>query len=236
MRYHVGTSGYSYKEWKGAFYPEKTPAKDFLSYYATQLGAVEINNTFYRLPKTSVVENWAAQVPADFRFSVKASRRITHMKRLKDCADETTYLMETIAVLGAKLGVVLFQLPPNFKQDLERLGGFLDLLKDHSVPIVFEFRHESWFTEQTNALLREHDTALVLSDTDDADEPELLPTASHGYLRLRRSSYTTDDLKAWAKRLQACAASWSNAFVFFKHEDEAAGPRRAREFVELVEQ
>ena len=150
MRLHTGTSGYSYKEWKGSFYPEDLAAKGFLSYYAGRLGAVEINNTFYRLPKSSVLENWASQVPEDFRFSIKASRRITHFTRMKPEAQEPLeYLLSTLASLGDRLGVVLFQLPPNLKVDVERLEGFLEMLPE-GTPAAFEFRHDSWKDDAVN--------------------------------------------------------------------------------------
>src|SRR5712692_9776474 len=188
MKLHVGTSGYSYKEWKGNFYPEKLPAKEMLSYYASRLPAVEINNTFYRLPQASMLENWKAQVPAGFRFSLKASQRITHFKRLKNAGDETAYLLKTASVLGERLGVVLFQLPPNMKKDAERLKCFIELLPAE-VRAAFEFRHESWFDDEVLGLLRDREHALVVSDTDERPLSEIVSTAPWGYLRLRRTAY-----------------------------------------------
>jgi len=233
MIIYAGTSGYSYKEWKGHFYPEKLPAGDMLSFYAQRLGAVEINNTFYRLPKESVLDGWAAQVPEDFRFSIKASRRITHFKRLKQTDDETAYLLRVLGTLGPMLGVVLFQLPPNFKKDLPRLESFLDLLPPRA-PTAFEFRHQSWFADDVVAVLKDRGCALCLADTDDGDPPPLVDTGSLGYLRLRRADYSDEDLRAWADRIEEQA--WDRVFVFFKHEDEAAGPRMAQRFLELVGQ
>src|ERR1700741_3228277 len=166
MNLHVGTSGYSYKEWRGNFYPEDLPAKEMLAYYSRRLPAVEINNTFYRLPQASMIENWKNQVPADFRFSIKATQRITHIKRLKNCAEETKYLLETAALLDQRLGVVLFQLPPNMKKDAERLREFLSSITT-SCRTAFEFRNESWFDDETINLLKEKDCALVVSDTDE---------------------------------------------------------------------
>src|SRR5207237_3511243 len=166
MNLHVGTSGYSYKEWKGNFYPEDLPAKEMLSYYSRRLPAVEINNTFYRLPQASMIENWRAQVPPEFRFSIKATQRITHIKRLKNCAEETKYLLETAALLEERLGVVLFQLPPNMKKDTDRLRAFLDLLPA-ATRSAFEFRHDSWFDAEVSDLLSAKDCALVVSDTDE---------------------------------------------------------------------
>jgi uncharacterized protein YecE (DUF72 family) len=231
MKLHVGTSGYSYKEWKGNFYPEDLPAKEMLSYYSRRLPAVEINNTFYRLPQPSMIENWNAQVPARFRFSIKATQRITHIKRLNNVADETKYLLETVSLLEQRLGVVLFQLPPNFKKDVERLKAFLDLLKP-GLRTALEFRHESWFDDETFDLLRERDCALVVSDTDEKPLTEIISTARWGYLRLRRTAYDENDLVEWMKRVQA--QKWKDAFVFFKHEDEGTGPKLAAQFLELA--
>ena len=230
MKLHVGTSGYSYKEWKGNFYPEDLPAKEMLAYYSTQLPAVEINNTFYRLPQPAMIENWKAQVPDTFRFSIKATQRITHIKRLKNCAEETKYLLDTAALLGERLGVVLFQLPPNSKKDTERLNDFLACLPA-TVRAAFEFRHESWFADEILNLLREKNCALVVSDTDEKPLDEIISTAGWGYLRLRRVAYDTDDLKAWMKRVQE--QNWKDAFVFFKHEDEGTGPKLAAQFLGL---
>ncbi len=234
MQLYVGTSGYSYKEWKGSFYPEKLAAKEMLSYYGERLSAVEINNTFYRLPRTSVLDSWAEQVPDGFRFSIKASRRITHFTRLKPEAKEPTeYLLTTLQTLGPRLGAVLFQLPPNLKKDAERLAGFLELLP-RGTPAAFEFRHESWFDDEVFEILRGREMALVCADTDEGDDDEaIVPTTDWGYLRLRRPDYSDDDLARWAARVRA--AGWSRAMVFFKHEDEGAGPRMAARFRELFE-
>jgi uncharacterized protein YecE (DUF72 family) len=234
MRLHVGTSGYSYKEWKGPFYPEKLAAAKMLAYYAERLPSVEINNTFYRLPKESVLETWASQVPEHFRFAIKASRRITHFKRLADAGDETGYLLRTTRTLGDRLGVLLFQLPPNLKLDLARLQGFVKLLPP-GTRAAFEFRHESWQDEAVHRLLRDGNFALCVSDTDsdEDDAAQVLSTADWGYLRLRRADYERAQLAGWAERVRA--ARWSDAFVYFKHEDEGAGPRMAGEFLEVAE-
>ena len=231
MILHVGTSGYSYKEWKGSFYPEKLPAKDMLSYYATLLKAVELNNTFYRLPQKSMVENWKEQVPADFRFSIKASQRITHFKRLKDVADETKYLLDTVSVLEDRLGVVLFQLPPNMKKDLPRLEIFLDCLPA-TIKAAFEFRHQTWMEGDVLELLKSRNHALVVSDTDDLPVTHIDRTADWGYLRLRRVEYSESNLKEWLRRIRE--QKWKEAFVFFKHEDEGTGPKLAGQFLGLA--
>jgi uncharacterized protein YecE (DUF72 family) len=230
MRLYVGTSGYSYKEWKGSFYPEKLAAKDMLPYYSSKLPAVELNNTFYRMPKREMVESWKEQVPESFRFSVKAAQRITHFKRLKDAADETRYMLETVSALDDRLGVVLYQLPPNMKKDLERLETFLKTLPPNP-RAAFEFRHPTWFDDDVLQMLRSENRALCVSDTDDLPVSHIEKTADWGYLRLRRVVYSTADLREWISRMKA--QDWKHTFVFFKHEDEGTGPRLASEFIDL---
>lgn len=227
-RLFVGTSGYSYKEWKGSFYPEKLAAKDMLPYYAERLKAVELNNTFYRLPQRSMVESWKAQVPADFRFSVKASQRITHFKRLKEVGDETKYMLDTVSALEDRLGVVLFQLPPNMKKDLERFEDFLKILPTN-IKATFEFRHPTWFEDDVLELLRQQKRALCISDTDELPASHIDRTADWGYLRLRRVAYSKEDLDAWIQRIKD--QEWETVFVFFKHEDEGTGPKLAAQFI-----
>ena len=235
-RLWTGTSGFSYKEWKGSFYPEKLPATKMLAYYSRQLSSVEINNTFYRLPRADLLEKWAAQVPDDFAFVLKASRRITHMKRLKDAGDPLEYLVRTsVGALGSRLGPILFQLPPYLRADAGRLGDFLALLSDgvgapESFRAAFEFRHASWFTDEIYQALADHGAALVTADTGE-DEAPVVETAGFGYARLRRPGYGEAELRDWATALQRPA--WSDVFVFFKHEDEGAGPRMAAGFREL---
>lgn len=231
MELWIGTSGYSYSEWKGNFYPEKIPAKNMLRYYAERLTAVEINNTFYRFPKPNVLENWMDQVPEHFRFSLKASRKITHFKRLKDTSDEVSFLFDNIALLGYQLGVILFQLPPYLKKDLARLDKFIEYLPDNA-PAAFEFRHESWYDDEIYETLRKKDYALVVSDTDDDPKKEIISTASWGYLRLRRTKYSKNGLKNWEKLISS--QDWERAFVFFKHEDKGTGPKVAGQFLELL--
>ena len=228
MEVLAGTSGFSYAEWKGSFYPEDLPSKKMLSYYGTKLPAVEINNTFYRMPKASVLEGWRTQVPEHFAFAIKASRRITHQKRLKDCADETGYLTKTVATLDSQLGALLFQLPPYLRCDVPRLEGFLELLPA-DMPCAFEFRHESWFDDAVFELLTSANRALVWVDQDDKETAKLPATADWAYLRLRRSSYDTGALQAWHDRLAEIGLA--RALVFFKHEDEGAGPALAGSFL-----
>jgi uncharacterized protein YecE (DUF72 family) len=230
MKILIGTSGFSYPAWKGTFYPEKIPQKDMLSFYAGKLPTVEINNTFYRLPAASMLEGWAGQVPAHFRFAVKAPQRITHQQRLKESADTVKYLFEVIGVLGERLGPVLFQLPPNMKRDVPRLRDFLALLpKDRRV--AFEFRNEGWFTDEVYALLREHGVALGIAESEQI-EPPVLATTDWGYLRLRREDYVDADVARWADQIRA--QPWKQAFVYFKHEDAGIGPKLAARLIELL--
>src|SRR5882672_2972268 len=231
MNLFVGTSGYSYKEWKGNFYPEKIPAKEMLHYYSERLSTVEINATFYRMPQQSMLENWKEQVPEAFRFSLKASQRITHFKRLKETEEETKYFLETASVLGDQLGVVLFQLPPNMKKDLPRLESFLAQLPQ-ATRAAFEFRHATWFDDDVLELLRSQKRALVVSDTDDMPTTHIDKTADWGYLRLRRVNYSEENLAEWLGRIRD--QNWDTAYVFFKHEDEGTGPKLAAQFLELA--
>lgn len=224
----TGTSGFSYKEWKGAFYPEDLPAKGMLAYYSERLPAVEINNTFYRMPQRSVLEGWAAQVSSEFRFVLKASRRITHFKRLQDTADDTAYLFEIASALGERLGGVLFQLPPTSKKNAELLATFLATLPP-GPRVALEFRHESWYDDEVFDLLRGRDVALVVADTDEGETAPLVRTGSWGYVRLRRTEYPDGSLAAW--RELVVAMGWDEAYVFFKHEDDCAGPEMAARFL-----
>jgi uncharacterized protein YecE (DUF72 family) len=231
MRVRVGTSGYAYPEWKGNFYPEQLPAAKMLEYYAERLDTVEINNTFYRLPTEKLLAGWAERVPADFSLVLKASRRITHVRGFEGIAEPLDYLLRTAAVLGGRLGPMLFQFPPWFKKDLARLGALLALVPRER-PVALEFRSSSWFDEEVYATLREHGVALVVSDREAGDEPPIVPTASHGYLRLRRASYGDEELARWGRSV--VAQPWSEAHVFFKHEEEGAAPRMAARFRELL--
>jgi len=218
----AGASGYSFKEWKGVFYPDDIKAEDMLPFYSARLPTVEINNTFYRMPKTSVIENWAAATPEDFRFSIKASQRITHMSRLRaeTAAEPVGYLYKNLAALRAKRGPVLFQLPPNMKKDLARLTGFLSLLPaDHNA--TFEFRNDTWFDDEVYATLKNAGAALCLSEREDSAPPPLVETAPWGYVRLRLETYTDADLKEWARTLRA--SGWREIYVYFMHEATAPG-------------
>jgi uncharacterized protein YecE (DUF72 family) len=232
MKIHVGTSGYGYKEWKGLFYPEKISAGQMLRFYSERLSAVEINNTFYRMPSVSLLSSWAGQVPADLIFAIKAPQVITHLKRLRSVEEETDYLFSTLSALGGKLGPVLFQFPASFSADRPALQTFLGLIRD-PVPCAFDFRSTSWHKREILDLLRKRRCSLCIEDTDEGPTDEIISTAPWGYLRLRRSSYTDADLSLWLKRI--LSEKWKQAFVFFKHEEDAKGPEMAMRFRTLAD-
>jgi len=224
-RINAGASGYSFKEWKGTFYPHDLKADAMLAWYAERLGTVEINNTFYRMPKATMLEAWAATTPPHFRFAIKASRRITHLARLKaeSAADPLAFLYRNLAALGEKRGPVLFQLPPNLRKDLPRLQAFLALLPDDH-RAAFEFREESWFDDDVYRALETAGAALCLSERSDDAPPPLVQTAPWGYVRLRLERYAEDDLRRWARALDA--SGWKDIYVYFMHEPTAPGYAR----------
>ena len=230
MRILPGTSGFSYKEWKGSFYPEDLPDSEMLRFYSSRLPAVEINNTFYRMPRAALLESWAEQVPDGFSFALKASQQITHRKRLKEAGEAVSYFLQVATTLGDRLGPVLFQLPPNLKKDLPRLSEFLAGLPP-SFRAAFEFRHDSWFDEEVFTSLADRGAALCWAEDEELATPRR-PTAGWGYLRLRRPDYGEPEIAAWAERIRS--QPWSDAYVFFKHEDEGAGPRLAGRLREIV--
>lgn len=223
MQLLAGTSGYSYKEWLGHFYPEKLPASAMLRYYAERFATVEINNTFYRMPAEAMLARWSEEVPATFTFTLKAPRRITHEKRLREAEADVTEFLRRADVLGSKLGVVLFQLPPYLKKDVPRLQDFIGVLP-RDKRVAFEFRNESWQNDAVYEALRAHGAMLCVTDTDEGDTP-FIATTDCGYLRLRRTHYDEGDLAAWVERIAALALSRS--YVYFMHEDEALGTRFA---------
>ena len=220
MRLLAGASGYSFKEWKGAFYPADMKPEGMLRYYGARLPTVEINNTFYQLPKVSVLDNWAAATPDGFRFAIKASRRITHLSRLKveSAADPLAYLYKTLEALGPKRGPVLFQLPPTLKFDLPRLEAFLALLPPGHCA-AFEFRSDTWFRDDVYAALKNAGAALCMSEREDNAPPPLVETAPWGYVRLRLETYSDQDLSHWAERLRA--TGWKEIYAYFMHEPTA---------------
>jgi uncharacterized protein YecE (DUF72 family) len=234
LKTFVGTSGWSYKEWKGSFYPPKLPQDEMLSFYASRFPTVEVNNSFYRIPSEKVLAGWAEQVPPHFRFVLKASRRITHNSRLADQDGSLEYFLRAVNPLGERLGPTLFQLPPTFKKDAARLRDFLARLPKRWMAAL-EFRHVSWFDDEVYDLLRSHDLALVAVDEDKTEGKgaPLVPTASWGYFRLRRSAYDTEALQEWARQIER--AEWKDAYVFLKHEDGSPrGPGAAQELQEIL--
>jgi uncharacterized protein YecE (DUF72 family) len=216
MKLNAGTSGYAFKEWKGSFYPQDLKDDAMLGYYASKFPTVEINNTFYRLPREHVLQDWASQVPDPFTFSIKASQRITHHARLKpECASAVEFLLKNTSALAGRLGPILFQLPPNLKKDVPRLRAFLETLPaDRRYTI--EFRHESWFDDETFDALRERDIPLCIVEQPDFASP-VVSTASWGYARLHRFDYDEAMMAGWVQRL--AAQPWSEAYVYFKHDE-----------------
>jgi uncharacterized protein YecE (DUF72 family) len=235
MRTFVGTSGWSYPEWRGSFYPTKFPTAKMLAYYAERFDTVEVNNSFYRIPTEAVLSGWAEQVPEHFRFVMKASRRITHIHRLRDDDQSLAYFLQVINSLGGRLGPTLFQLPPTLQIDLAKLEGFLRQLP-RRWPAAIEFRHLSWFVDEVYAVLRAHDIPLVTVDANEGEgiSAPLVQTASWGYLRLRRGEYSSADLASWAARLED--QPWGEAYVFLKHEEGSPrGPAAAQELKAILE-
>lgn len=231
MQLFIGTSGYSYKEWKGSFYPRDLRADDMLAFYAQHFAAVEINGSFYRLPTADTVKAWTKQVPETFQFVLKSPQTITHFKRLKEPKTTLKPFLQIAALLKKRRGPLYFQLPGNFKKDLPRLEEFLAALKKAG-PVTFEFRHASWFDDETFALLREHAVALCINDSEDSPFTDIVSTADWGYLRLRRGEYTGKQLAAWLKKIRE--QPWTRAYIFFMHEDTGTGPKFARNTINLI--
>lgn len=229
-RFHVGTSGFSYDEWRPAFYPDDLKKAAMLPFYAARLPAVELNNTFYRMPSAKMVAAWREQVPAGFRFAVKASQRLTWTQKLVDCGELLGVLWQNLAPLGEALGCVFYQVPKWVRQDVGVLREFL-ALQPPGAKVAFEFAHPSWGEPGALQVLREHNAALVASDKDEGPEPALADTADWAYLRLRRAAYGDADLHRWRQGLRG--RGLREAFVFFKHEDSCAGPALARRFLDL---
>jgi len=231
LQFHVGTSGFSYKEWKGSFYPQKLPADQMLRIYAERFATVEMNSTFRRMPKPAVIKAWAAEVSPEFKFVIKAPQRITHFRRLKDCQEPVKELLDGAKLLKKHLGPLLFQLPANFKKDAARLRDFLKLIPKRQ-RVAFEFRNATWFDEEVFDMLRKRNVALCIAESDETVQTPFMATADWGYIRLRLPQYSDADFKSWIKRIRR--QNWEEAFVFFKHEDEGKGPRFAKRFLELA--
>ncbi len=228
----VGTSGYNYPEWKGSFYPADLPAAKMLPHYAGRFPTVEINATFYRMPTPKTVTAWAQQVPSTFRFTLKAPRRITHDKRLKDVADPVRAFCAAAGELGPQLAALLFQLPPNFKKHLEVFDAFLEMLPP-KVCAAFEFRHESWWDDDVYARLRARNLALCMADSEARSTP-LMVTADYAYLRLRDEGYQDEDIRRWTGVVRDLDQRVRDVFVYFKHEDEGKGAAFGQRMMELL--
>lgn len=229
-RFFVGTSGFSYDEWRPAFYPKGLKKAEMLSFYAGQLSSVELNNTFYRMPREGNVQVWSDQVPDSFRFAVKAPRGLTWSNKLVDCDEWLEQFVAQLRPLGAKLGCLFYQVPKFVPCDLEVLRTFLGQ-QPEGVKVAFDFVHESWHGPAVAELLHQHGATVVASDQDDGPAPELAAGAPWVYLRLRRSAYEDDELRSWQDQIRSIGAR--DAFVFFRHEDSCAGPAFARRFSSL---
>jgi uncharacterized protein YecE (DUF72 family) len=226
----VGTSGYAYPEWRGSFYPEKMQTAKMLPYYAERFPTVEINNTFYRMPNAKLLEGWSAQTPERFKLTLKAPQRITHQKRLKDCADDVKYFLEVAATLGPKLGAILFQLPPYLRMNLEVLDGFLEMLPA-GLCAAFEFRHKSWMEADVFSRLKAKGLALCVADSESFSTPVEI-TAGYAYFRLRDEGYQPPDIERWAQIIRERTAGCSEVFVYFKHEEAGIGTEFAKQLIE----
>jgi uncharacterized protein YecE (DUF72 family) len=227
----IGTSGYNYREWKGSFYPEKLKPAEMLKFYGREFDAVEINYTFYRMPNARNIEGWMADTPEDFRFALKAPKRLTHERRLKDFGDTLSVFVRLASGLEGRLGPLLFQLPPNLKKDLPRLEAFLDEIPD-TARAAFEFRHESWFDEDVFAALRARGAALCIADSEKISAP-LVRTAAFTYFRLRDEGYQDADIARWTDRVRDASRA-GEVYVFFKHEESGKGPAFAKQMRALL--
>jgi uncharacterized protein YecE (DUF72 family) len=233
VRVLVGTSGYSYKEWKPGFYPGDLAARGFLSFYAQRLPTVEINNTFYRMPTPKLLAGWASEVPEAFTFALKAPQRITHVAKLKGAEEATAAFVRAAAELGPRLGPLLFQLPPFLRKDVPRLTAFLEstaALPQHP-RVALEFRHPSWFEDDVLATLRAHGAALCVAEGEELASP-VVSTATWGYVRLRRDAYPDALIDEWAHRIRGQA--WTEAFVYLKH-DEGNAPQVALKLIKALD-
>jgi len=228
---YVGTSGWAYAVWKPQFYPEKLAAKNFLKHYATRLNAVEVNYTFRRTLSEKAADSWIKDVGPEFRFSLKANQFITHIRQLKDPATLERFLL-TLQPLGKQLGPILFQLPPTLKADVPRLGNFLAELP-RGVKAAFEFRHPTWFSDETYRVLKEHNVALCVAESEEITTPEER-TAKYIYFRFRKPEYGPADLRQLVSRVEKCVSDGLETYAFFKHEEDPRSPLNAVEVLETV--
>lgn len=235
----IGTSGWHYDHWVGPFYPEGSASDEMLPFYAQRLKTVEVNNTFYQLPGKETVETWRDRTPSEFTFALKASRYITHMKKLKEPEESVANFLELADVLGDKRGPILFQLPPNWHYDHERLASFLRLLPDGYQP-VFEFRHDSWFNDRAYELLEQHGAAVCIHDMGGDSTPRVV-TAGHVYIRLHgprgdySGGYDAQTLSGWAGAI----TTWSNqgkiVYCYFNNDVEGHAVQNAQQLAEMLD-
>lgn len=232
MNAWIGTSGFQYPEWKDRFYPAKLPASRMLAFYSSHFSTTEINYTFRSIPSAKALANWFDQTPPQFKLSFKAPQTITHFARLRECKEAVKLFSQTLSQLEEKLGVILFQLPPNFAKDSIRLKSFLQMIP-RGPRTAFEFRHVSWFDEETYSLLRQHNAALCIAEAEDFSSPRVI-TADFGYLRLRREDYTPSNIKKWGSFVADQKSNWSDVYIYFKHEEKAVGPKFAEQMGKVL--
>jgi uncharacterized protein YecE (DUF72 family) len=232
MNIWIGTSGFQYSEWKGTFYPEDLSTAKMLPYYAERLSTTEVNYTFRRIPSAKSIQAWWDATPERFKFSLKAPQKVTHFAKLRNCGDTLRYFYQIISDLEAKLGVVLFQLPPAFKKDAPLLSAFLEDFPP-GMRAAFEFRHESWLDDEVYTILKNKNVALCIADSDKLATPVVV-TSDYGYLRLRREDYQAADVARWAEEIRGQKDRWSDAFVYFKHEESGMGPKLATQLLEIL--
>jgi uncharacterized protein YecE (DUF72 family) len=228
----IGTSGFQYAEWKGTFYPDVMPTAKMLPYYSERFSTTEINYSFHRIPSAKTIEGWFKATPDRFKFSLKAPQKVTHWAKLRNCGDTLRYFHQVICDLEKKLGCVLFQLPPTLKKDAALLEAFLADVPD-GMRCAFEFRDPAWFSDDVYELLRRKNAALCVADSEKVATPDVA-TADYGYLRLRREDYQDADIARWAEAVRARSAQWSDAFVYFKHEESGIGPKFAKQMIDLL--
>ncbi len=232
MELWIGTSGFQYAEWKGTFYPADLPTAKMLPYYAERFSTTEVNYTFHRIPSGKTIEAWWKTTPERFKFSLKAPQKVTHWAKLRNCGDTLRYFHQVVCDLEKKLGCVLFQLPPTLKKDAALLEAFLADVPD-GMRAVFEFRDAAWFSDDVFELLKRKNLALCIADSEKLATPDVA-TADYGYLRLRREDYQDADIARWADAIKARSGVWSDAFVYFKHEESGIGPKFAKQMIDLL--
>jgi uncharacterized protein YecE (DUF72 family) len=232
MNHWVGTSGFQYTEWKGTFYPEDLPTSKMLPYFAERLPTTEINYSFHRIPSGKTIEGWYKATPENFKFSLKAPQKVTHWQKLRNCGDTLRYFHQVICDLEKKLGCVLFQLPPTLKKDAALLSDFLVDIPE-GMRAAFEFRDPAWFSDDIYELLKSKNLSLCIADSEKLATPEIA-TANYGYLRLRREDYQSADIARWSEVLKKNESAWSDAYVYFKHEESGIGPKLAQQMIELL--